>query len=248
MLKYKTARDELPSNEQVIFVDKRPYYPKLIADASLHRTVAHVTCVVLGINVENSPSLTVSVVTGGITNSLLRVSGFRKCSLANYRNDYFDPNMEDSVLVRIFGAEGMIDRDEETATYAALCDANFAYRYLGRFANGRLEGWLEGFRPLSNFELSIPNISKVIAEKLAKLHKEFDLPGVKSCNKPKPCLFDQLWRWVSQAMNIDHHPFKNACDAERAANLIDLRLIEQELSLIQSSDAIPPSASIAFCQ
>jgi hypothetical protein len=92
--------------------------------------------------------LNVSIISGGITNNLFVVAGFRKFSRNYFNNDYFDPTVEDSVLVRIFGGEGMIDRDEETATYAALCDIKIAYRFLGRFGNGRLEGWLEGFRPL----------------------------------------------------------------------------------------------------
>lgn len=248
-LKYRKARDELPTNEQFFIVDNRPYYPKVFADASLHETVSHACCVVLGIINREHPDLTVSIVTGGITNALFRVSGFVKCDFSCYNNVLFDPRIEDSVLVRIFGAEGMIDRDEETAAYAALCDAKIAYRYLGRFGNGRVEGWLEGFRPLQVTELSIPNISQAIAEKLALLHTHFNFPSMTDKGgKPKPELFDQLWRWMNQAVNIDEYPFKHEVDAERAANLVDLKSIERELSLIQTSGVVPAAASIAFCQ
>eukprot|EP00985_Skeletonema_marinoi_P033946 scaffold42676_cov110-Skeletonema_marinoi.AAC.1 len=77
--------------------------------------------------------LSCTKVTGGITNALFRVSGFQ--SITSLTAADFD-----SVLVRIFGAEGMIDRDIETSTYAALCNADIAYKYMGRFSNGRIEG------------------------------------------------------------------------------------------------------------
>ena len=58
------------------------------------------------------------------------------------------------MLVRIFGAEGMIDRDVETSTFASLAAAGHTPPYYGRFANGRLEGWMGGMRPLEVRELS----------------------------------------------------------------------------------------------
>lgn len=242
-LKYKKARQELATNDQFTTVDNRPYYPNLYADAS-PESIANVCCTVLGMENLRFPDLNVSVVSGGITNNLYRVSGFRKLGI----NESFDPSLEDSVLVRIFGGEGMIDRDEETATYAALCDAKIAYRYLGRFGNGRLEGWLEGFRPLQVYELSKPQISRLIAEKVAALHTQFDLPGLKDGTKPKPGLFEQLGRWMNQALNVVDFPFRNKADAVRADSLFNLKDIESELSMIQTGDVIPPSAEVAFCQ
>lgn len=67
-----------------------------------------------------------SVITGGITNRLFRVKGPSK-----------------SVLVRVYGGEGLIDRDVETATFAALCEHLKRPSLLGRFANGRCEEFLE---------------------------------------------------------------------------------------------------------
>ena len=40
----------------------------------------------------------------------------------------------------------MIDRDTETDTYAEMCAYLGRITYLGRFGNGRVEGFLEGFK------------------------------------------------------------------------------------------------------
>ena len=53
---------------------------------------------------------TVKTIKGGITNDLYLVS-----------SPSFDRVEGRGVLVRLFGGEGVIDRDKETSTYAALC-------------------------------------------------------------------------------------------------------------------------------
>ena len=70
--------------------------------------------------------LKVSAVTGGITNQLFRVSSDAK-----------------SVLVRVYGGEGLIDRDAECATFAAVSEHLGRPAFLGRFTNGRVEEFLE---------------------------------------------------------------------------------------------------------
>jgi thiamine kinase-like enzyme len=72
-------------------------------------------------------SLATSVIPGGITNRLFRVRGPAR-----------------SVLVRVYGGEGLIDRAVETATFAALCAHLGRPALLGRFANGRAEEFLDG--------------------------------------------------------------------------------------------------------
>ena len=84
------------------------------------------------------PGLTCSRVTGGLTNELYRVTGFRllKEELSRTLAPLLPDDGSnvaslvdfDSVLVRKLGAEGMIDRDVETSTYAYLCNAGVAYR------------------------------------------------------------------------------------------------------------------------
>ena len=60
---------------------------------------------------------------------------------------------------------GMIDRDLETATYCALAESGIAPPYYGRFANGRIEGWIDNVLPLTLEQLSDPDVSTAIARR-----------------------------------------------------------------------------------
>ena len=73
-------------------VDNRPYYPNLNVDIDDEKSICVVASKVLSLDL--SPSWKVTKVTGGITNSLFRVS--------NLSND--NPSIDfDSVLLRVFG-------------------------------------------------------------------------------------------------------------------------------------------------
>jgi hypothetical protein len=67
-------------------------------------------------------TMDISTVTGGITNLLFKVE--------------FVSGAHEPVLVRIFGGEGMIERNLENATYQALARVGVAPPYFGRFENG----------------------------------------------------------------------------------------------------------------
>eukprot|EP00656_Telonema_subtile_P044587 TRINITY_DN50839_c0_g1_i1.p1 TRINITY_DN50839_c0_g1~~TRINITY_DN50839_c0_g1_i1.p1 ORF type:complete len:395 (-),score=74.67 TRINITY_DN50839_c0_g1_i1:213-1397(-) len=140
----------------------------------------------------------ISVVVGGITNALFKVS----------------MGSEAPVLIRVFGAEGMIDRDVENATCAALADANIAPPYYGRFQNGRIEGFLEGTRPMELEDLARPDLSAKVAVQLANLHN-FQVPAVLEHCHSVPGLWDQIWLWLSQAER-DISQLKNKCGAAAA--------------------------------
>ena len=84
-------------------------------------------------------SVALSEVHGGITNQLFR---------ADFSGGGGDGGgsapSRGSLLVRIFGGEGMIDRDVENAAFEGLSAAGVGVPYYGRFGNGRVEGWLQG--------------------------------------------------------------------------------------------------------
>ena len=185
------------------------------------------------------PELLCTKVTGGITNALFRVSGFEKlkpaisstaAALNGGSNGGAPGDLSslvdfDSVLVRIFGAEGMINRDVETSTYAALCNADIAYRYLGRFGNGRIEGWLDGYVPLKCTDLTHDGTSLEIAKEMARLHCLFEVPeGELKDHHFGPeldvitvGLWDQLSSWMEQAKG--YAQFKTPHDTERVKKL-----------------------------
>ena len=205
-----------------------------------------------------STTLVCIKVTGGITNALFRVSGFETLKpviikavlksldnggggITSSVNNTVDALLNfNSVLVRIFGAEGMIDRDVETSTYAAVCDANIAYRYLGRFKNGRIEGWLDGFEALTCTDLATGEHSVEIAKEMARLHCQFQLPQGElrdlhygtDADAIKVGLWDQLSSWMEQAKG--YKEFKTESDTERV-KFLELHKIEIEVQRFISS-------------
>ena len=122
----------------------------------------------------------------------------------------------DAVLVRIFGGEGLIDRDVETSTFAALHHSNvLTPKYLVRFQNGRIEGWLHNMHTLETKELSDPNISKALAVALGQLHCKFNIPGElqEFHNVTEPSLWKQLFGWWESSIQA---VFQNEHDTNRA--------------------------------
>jgi len=109
----------------------------------------------------NPDGYTVTTIKGGITNDLY---------LLRHNPVTLGANGE-GVLIRLFGGEGVIDRDKETSTYAALCAAGIGHAYLGRFGNGRVEGFLQGFETLTPTDIADGAISQAIALKLADMHQ-----------------------------------------------------------------------------
>lgn len=168
-------------------------------------------------------ALTVTRVAGGITNLLFRVEGLsRPC------------------LVRVFGAEGMIDRTVENATFQALAEEGVGPPYYGRFANGRVEGWMEGMRHLQVREL--PDVLEGVAQSLAQLHGSFVIPPHLEPHYQQPSLWTQLDDWWQQSI---HNTYQTDADTERATAL-DLPSLRHELDWLRR-DVVPPNAKVAFC-
>lgn len=209
-----------------VIVDERPYLPFLIVDPMKEDTICLSASMIVDNSTEYPLDLKVSKISGGITNQLYRVSGL--CTTAD-------------VLVRLFGAEGMIDRNIENATYAALARVQLAPKYFGRFANGRIEQWLTA-RPLEVCEL--PLFHKAIARQLGHLHSEFTVPPhlTDYHNPSKPALWTQILAWMQQALQAK---FLSQEDAERAQAL-DLSQIERELTWLKD-EVVPENAQVAFC-
>ena len=259
---FKSART---NKLAVCTIYNRPYFPNLVADATCTKSIAKIAAKIVNYQPnENSDidssfdceKLSVSRVSGGITNILYRVSNFDVNSEKNIHGYSFT-----SVLVRIFGAEGMIDRDVETSAYASLCDANIAYKYLGRFANGRIEGWLDGYRPLETIELSSNSsstssettntLSLAISEQISNLHVNYhiqhDLEPYFSLDKPG--MWDQLFSWLKQAQNsVKEKIFKGGIDEVNKAELLFMKNfnVEHELHWLKS-DVVPQDAEVVFC-
>jgi thiamine kinase-like enzyme len=214
---------EDPSYSEI--VDTKPYFPFLNVDANDEESIKNAAVeIIRSMHNASDPSLPnyiggrVTRIIGGITNRLYKI----------------DLPRSDSVLVRIFGAPGLIDRDVENSNYAALAKRGIAPPYHGRFANGRVEGWLD-MRPLEVLELG--DFSKQIALQLASLHVNFEPE-----TKEEPTMWHQLHSWMDQALVAR---FKNEADEQRAADL-DLASLPAELERLQES-VVPKETKIAFC-
>jgi thiamine kinase-like enzyme len=241
-----------------VMVDGQPYLPRHIvaANAPPHKVVD----VVLAL-LELAPSvpttttlqllaqkvLAVAPVVGGLSNTIYRVSGLQQLVRASTSSatSTTPPNSLpqlpfDDMLVRIFGAEGMIDRDVETSTFSALASLGHVPPYYGRFGNGRLEGWIR-MRTLSVRELAQPPIAALIATKVAVLHTQFVIPESLQEFYTTPSLWQQLEDWLAQALR---NTYQSSHDKERAATL-DLATIPAEFVWCRS--ILPPASPVVYC-
>jgi ethanolamine kinase len=210
-----------------VIVDHQPYYPHLVVDPTDEDSIRKVVATRFSANGQ-SQSWPVTAVAGGITNQLFRV----------------DRHDGPSILVRIFGAEGMIDRDAETSTFAAIAEKGLGPKYYGRFANGRMEGWFDGMVPLTARGMADPTISRSIAQKLAQLHSNFIVPEDLSefHNTSKPNMWTQLMDWMDQAHKAK---FQNDNDTERAKSL-NLDNLPAELEWLRQ-EVVPKDAPVSMC-
>ena len=128
-------------------------------------------------------------------------------------------------------------------------------RYLGRFKNGRVEGWLDGFMTLKCEDLD-ESTSLEIAKEMAKLHCSFDLPhgelrdhyfGVDP-DAISIGLWEQLKSWTTQARS--HVEFKTPRDTHRAKAL-KLDEIESEvdryIEMFSSKSKEEQKEGVVFC-
>jgi len=168
----------------------KPYLRELrcdpASDASV-REVASRICPSLLRGLGEIGDLKVVKVSGGITNQMRLVTGVGE-----------GPDVP-SVLLRVFGADGVIDRDVETPTFEALAERLGRPGYIGRFANGRAEEWLHGYRAMTLGDLNMPAIAKRIAEALASLHRFEVPPHLSPFSKSSGSLWGTVREWYTQA-------------------------------------------------
>jgi ethanolamine kinase len=172
-------------------------------------------------------SVSVTPVQGGITNGLSRV-----CAAG----------LSD-VLVRVYGPETevVIDRERENRLFARLSVSGFAPPYLARFQNGRVEGFLPGFRALEPAEMGADRWRAGIARRLAELHAY-------SPPHPSPRTFSTLRAWLERAASL--HFEGPAAEAHRglqlAAAVARLDALQHHLHTVLVPGARTPGARAAL--
>ncbi|GMH48960.1 hypothetical protein TrRE_jg2582 [Triparma retinervis] len=187
---------------------------------------------------------TMKRVSGGITNDLYLVN-----------HDAVKVGCEgEGVLIRLFGAEGMINRDNETSAFACLCEDNVAYKYLGRFGTpptaggGRIEGFLKGYAPLEKEDFADPDTSASIALEMCKVHNFTPNDLLKEFFGAESNLFPELATWLRNAKEaVQKSTFKTPEDNERA-NKLDIDAVGETIEKYkQQLSAFSPPPEIAFC-
>jgi ethanolamine kinase len=219
-----------------LVVDGHVSIPSLMATVGDDASICHVVAEMFQLSREEAAKLKVKSVVGGNTNKLYHVSGIPSSS-----------SFPESVLLRIFGGHGMIDREIETSTYAALAKQGIALPYYGRFGNGRLEGWCPNGHHLQVRELSQPHFSLEIARATARLHSKFVIPPeLQQHHNPQasPTLWTQLESWLDQALAST---FMNEYDTKRAAKLPLAQLKQELVWLKQHVCNGTTTAKVAFC-
>jgi thiamine kinase-like enzyme len=223
-----------------VLVENRPYIPSLIVDLKDEASVINAASIILSSieeikndsetikSIGNAPAGKVTKLCGGLTNALFQVDISSE-----------QQSTTSSVLVRIFGAEGMIDRDKETANFARLCNSSkkggssvvvhSQLNYLGRFGNGRVETLIPNMRAATICDLQeTEDLVLEVTRQMARLHYGFDIPNyllekeASSCeegerNNFQPVLWDVLASWNEELMT----KISRACSRDvRLVNII----------------------------
>jgi len=84
--------------------------------------------------------------------------------------------------------------------------------YLARFGNGRVEGWLEGFKPLTVPDLSKPELYRGVASAMGRLHA-FQVPENAGAGA-EPQMWNDLNQWGKQATKALNSPGKGFLNEE----------------------------------
>ncbi|GFY48398.1 ethanolamine kinase 1, partial [Trichonephila inaurata madagascariensis] len=150
----------------------------------------------------------------GITNHLV------KC--------YLKDNPDQALLIRVYGekTELFIDRDLEVRNMQMMCEAGLCAPLHCAFINGLCYGFSPG-EVLDTKMVRDPDISKLIAGRLAKMHSvRSNVNGV----IPQPCLFPILFKYLHLIPDSFPDPVKD----ERYKSLIKPKnVLEAEINSLK---------------
>ncbi|XP_063305247.1 choline/ethanolamine kinase [Pelobates fuscus] len=172
----------------------------------------------------------VAVVSGGLSNLLY------KCSLVNsVETQSTEPRQ---VLLRIYGAilQGVDSLVQESVMFAILAERSLGPRLYGVFPQGRLEEYIPS-RRLVTSELSDPEISREIAEKIARFHG-MEMPF----NKEPIWLFSTMDKYMSQISSLS---FTQDHLVEKFNQLKSFHLEEEMKNLRRLLESTP--SPVVFC-
>ncbi|XP_068049929.1 choline kinase alpha isoform X2 [Anomalospiza imberbis] len=175
--------------------------------------------------------LRISPIRGGLSNMLFQ------CSLPDTIETVADEPRK--VLLRLYGAILQMGAEAmvlESVMFAILAERALGPKLYGIFPQGRLEEFIPS-RKLSTEELSLPDISAEIAEKMARFH------GMKMpFNKEPKWLFGTMEKYLNQVLRIK---FTRECQTRKLNKLLSYNLPQEMKNLRAMLEAT--SSPVVFC-
>uniref|UniRef100_A0A8C6X2B7 Ethanolamine kinase n=1 Tax=Naja naja TaxID=35670 RepID=A0A8C6X2B7_NAJNA len=175
--------------------------------------------------------LRITPIRGGLSNMLFQ------CSLPDTIETIADEPR--TVLLRLYGAILQMGAEAvvlESVMFAILAERALGPKLYGIFPQGRLEEFIPS-RKLDTEELSMPDISAEIAEKMAKFH------GMKMpFNKEPKWLFGTMEKYLNQVMRIK---FTRESRVRKLNKILSYNL-PQEMKNLRSLLESTPSP-VVFC-
>ncbi|XP_054027504.1 choline kinase alpha isoform X2 [Dryobates pubescens] len=175
--------------------------------------------------------LRINPIRGGLSNMLFQ------CSLPDAVRTVADEPRK--VLLRLYGAILQMGAEAmvlESVMFAILAERALGPKLYGIFPQGRLEEFIPS-RKLSTEELSLPDISAEIAEKMARFH------GMKMpFNKEPKWLFGTMEKYLNQVLRIK---FTRESQTRKLNKLLAYNLPQEMKSLRAMLEATP--SPVVFC-
>ncbi|XP_041337087.1 choline kinase alpha isoform X2 [Pyrgilauda ruficollis] len=175
--------------------------------------------------------LRISPIRGGLSNMLFQ------CSLPDTIETVADEPR--TVLLRVYGAILQMGAEAmvlESVMFAILAERALGPKLYGIFPQGRLEEFIPS-RKLSTEELSLPDISAEIAEKMARFH------GMKMpFNKEPKWLFGTMEKYLNQVLRIK---FTRESQTRKLNKLLSYNLPQEMKNLRATLEAT--SSPVVFC-
>ncbi|XP_066408996.1 choline kinase alpha isoform X2 [Molothrus aeneus] len=175
--------------------------------------------------------LRISPIRGGLSNMLFQ------CSLPDTIETVADEPR--TVLLRLYGAILQMGAEAmvlESVMFAILAERALGPKLYGIFPQGRLEEFIPS-RKLTTEELSLPDISAEIAEKMARFH------GMKMpFNKEPKWLFGTMEKYLNQVLRIK---FTRESQTRKLNKLLSYNLPQEMQNLRAMLEAT--SSPVVFC-
>ncbi|XP_061236396.1 choline kinase alpha-like isoform X2 [Neopsephotus bourkii] len=175
--------------------------------------------------------LRINPIRGGLSNMLFQ------CSLPDTIETVADEPRK--VLLRLYGAILQMGAEAmvlESVMFAILAERALGPKLYGIFPQGRLEEFIPS-RKLSTEELSLPDISAEIAEKMARFHG-MNMPF----NKEPKWLFGTMEKYLNQVLRIK---FTRESRTRKLNKLLSYNLPQEMKNLRAMLEAT--SSPVVFC-